>query len=130
MSSSDSTGGSEPRLVRTTGLRTPRPAGTNEERGFDEAAVPEEVGRLRERVAELEAELERREATLAARETRIADLTDDLETARRERDDARDWATFLDRELREHRERVETLEGRVEALESQGLLGRLRGLFG
>ena len=122
MSSIDISSGPEPRLVRTTGLRPPG------ERPDEEGA--EEVGRLRERVADLEDELRRREAALGAREARIEELNDELETVRRERDDTREWATFLDRELRENRERVETLESRVEALESRGLLGRLRGLFG
>lgn len=134
MSSSDSPDGAEPRLVRTTGLRPLRVEGTvEEEEGegvADDAAVPDEVDRLRERVAELEGDLERAGAALADREARIAELTEELETTRRERDDAQDWASFLDRELREHRERVETLEERVESLESRGLLGRLRGLFG
>ncbi|MEF8843227.1 MAG: hypothetical protein V5A62_16645 [Haloarculaceae archaeon] len=109
MSSSDSPGGAEPRLVRTTGLQPSRVGETSEGEESDDAAVVDEVDRLRERVVELEAE---------------------LGTVRRERDDAREWATFLDGELREHRERVETLEARVEALESRGLLGRIRGLFG
>ena len=127
MSSSDSPAGPEPRLVRTTGLgpsRTGRSAARAEE--------PAAAERLRERVAELEGELDRTEAALAAREERIEELEADLETARRERDDARQWAAFLDRELREHRDRVETLEARVEALESEpaGLLDRLRGLLG
>ena len=127
MSSSDSPTGSETRLVRTTGLgpsRTGRSAATDEE--------PAAAERLRERVAELEGDLDRTEAALAAREERIEELEADLETARRERDDARQWAAFLDRELREHRDRVETLEARVEALESEpaGLLDRLRGLLG
>ena len=118
MSSSDSQGESETRFVRTTGLRPPG-EGTVEREETD----PGEAVRLRERVGELETELRRREA-------RIEELTEELETARRERDDAREWATFLDRELRENRERVGTLESRVEALESRGLVDRLRGLFG
>jgi chromosome segregation ATPase len=98
------------------------PAATN-------AAATDEVDRLRERVAELEGDLERAGAALAARERRIDELEAELGTVRRERDDAREWATFLDGELREHRERVETLESRVEALESRGLLDRLRRLL-
>ena len=90
----------------------------------------EAVGRLRERVVELEAELRRTIAVSEARKARVEELTEELDTARRERDDAREWATFLDRELRENRERVETLESRVEALESRGLVDHLRGLFG
>lgn len=129
MSSSDGQAGPVPRLVRTTGLRPAR-SERADDGGSDGATDPGEVERLRERVAELEAELERTEGTLAAREARLEELTADLETARRERDDAREWAAFLDRELREHRDRVETLEARVEALESRGLLGRLRGLLG
>ena len=130
MSSSDSPGGAEPRLVRTTGLRSPRVERTVGGEGSDDAAATDEVDRLRERVAELEADLERAGTALAAREARIEELEAELGTVRRERDDAREWATFLDRELSEHRERVETLEDRVEALESRGLLDRLRGLLG
>ena len=130
MSSSDSPAGAEPRLVRTTGLRSPRVEGTVEDEGSDDAVVADEVDRLRERVAELEADLERAGATLADREARIEELEAELASVRRERDDAREWATFLDDELREHRERVGTLEERVEALESRGLLDRLRGLLG
>lgn len=133
MSSSDSPGrtaGSEPRLVRTTGLQPARVEGASEDERSDDAAASGGARRLRERIAELEGELDRRDAALADREARIEELTAEFETARRERDDAREWAAFLDRELREHRERVETLEARVERLESRGLLGRLRGLFG
>ena len=129
MSSSDYPGGADPRLVRTTGLRRSRVEGTVERERSDDAAVADEVDRLRERVAELEADLERAGAALAARETRIEELEAELGDVRRERDDAREWATFLDRELREHRERVEMLEDRVEALESRGLLDRLRQLL-
>jgi chromosome segregation protein len=129
MSSSDSPAGTEPRLVRTTGLRSPRVERTVEDEGSDDAAVAGEVDWLRERVAELEADLERAGAALADREARIEELEAELASVRRERDDAREWATFLDDELREHRERVGTLEDRVEALESRGLLDRLRGLL-
>jgi chromosome segregation ATPase len=104
--------------------------GAVEDEISDDAAVADEAVRLRERVAELEADLERAGAALAAREARIEELEAELGRVRRERDDAREWATFLDDELREHRDRVETLESRVEALESRGLLDRLRGLFG
>lgn len=134
MSSSDGRGGptgAEPRLVRTAGLGPPGAEGTGaEEGGTDDTAARAAVERLRERTEELEAALERRETALAAREARIEELTDRLESVRRERDDARAWASFLDDELREHRARVETLESRVEALDSRGLLDRLRGLFG
>lgn len=126
MSSSEETAGSEPLLVRTTGPRPVRGEGAVGNEAFD----PGEVRRLRERVAELEAELERTGDTLAEREARIEDLTAELEAAHAARDDAREWAAFLDRELREYRERVGTLEERVEELESGGLLDRLRGLFG
>ena len=129
MSSSDVSPGSEPRLVRTTGLRPPR-EGVDEREGSGDVAASEEVGRLRERIAELEGELRRTRAVSELRKARVEELIDELEAARRERDDAREWATFLDGELREQRERVETLESRVESLESRGLLGRLRGLFG
>jgi chromosome segregation ATPase len=138
MSSSDSPGGtagSEPRLVRTTGLQPAREGRSGQDGASDDATAAGEVRRLRDRVAELEGELDRRDAALADREARIEELTAELETARHERDDANEWATFLDRELREHRAHVETLEDRIEALESgpsgpSGLLGRLRGLFG
>lgn len=100
-----------------------RREGREESGESDGAAETAEVSRLRERIAELEADLERVGAALDARNARIVELTDELETARRERDDAREWATFLDGEIREHRERVETLE-------SRGLVARLRGLFG
>ena len=130
MSSSDSPGRAEPRLVRTTGLQPSREERSDEDGAFGDVAATDEVCRLRERVAELEGALARTEAALADREARVEELTADLETARRERDDAREWAAFLDRELRENRERVETLEERVEALESPGLFDRLRGLFG
>lgn len=122
MSSSDGQAGPVP---RTTGLRPAR-SERADDGGSDGATDPGEVERLRERIAELEADLEQKEETLEARETRIEELTDELETARRERDDARQWATFLDREIREHRDRVRGLEERVEELESGGLLGRLR----
>jgi chromosome segregation ATPase len=128
MSSSDVSPGSEPRLVRTTGLRPSR-EGVGERQGPGDVAATEEVGHLRERVAELEGELRRTRAVSEARKARVEELTGELETARRERDDAREWAAFLDRELRENRERVEALESRVGSLESRGLLGRLRELF-
>lgn len=126
MASSEEPAGSEPLLVRTTGPRPVRSEGGNGNGTFD----PEEVRRLRGRVAELEAELERAEDALSEREARIGELTDELETARRERDDARKWAAFLEREIREHRGRVRGLEERVEELESGGLLGRLRRRLG
>lgn len=129
MSSSDGPVGSEARPVRTTGLGSDLDERDGEE-DADGGEARSEADRLRERVAELEDELDRKGTALEARETRIAALTDELETTRRERDDARQWAAFLDRELSEHRDRVETLEDRVEALESRGLLGRLRGLLG
>lgn len=131
MSSSEDPTGSEPLLVRTTGPRPVRGEGADGNGTFEGAFAPGEVRRLRERVAELQGRLERTGDALADRETRVEELTAELEGVRRERDDAREWAAFLDRELREHRERVGTLEDRVETLESgTSLFARLRGLLG
>jgi chromosome segregation ATPase len=136
MSSSDSvtgTTGTEGRLVRTTGLQPTGTEATGDESGTarDTAPTAAETRRLRATVGELERELTRTSAALDEREARIEELSAELESVRGERDDARQWAAFLDRELREHREQVETLEERVAALESgPTLLGRLRRLFG
>ena len=129
MASTDTDPESGARLVRTTGLGDPRPADERE--------------RLRARVAELESELQRKGAVLAERNEEIARLRHrldrreqalaereaDLEAARRELESAEEWAEFLDRELRHQRDRVGSLESRVESLESRSLWDRLRGLF-
>ncbi|PSQ10447.1 hypothetical protein BRC93_09540 [Halobacteriales archaeon QS_5_70_15] len=133
MSSSDgggsgSPGGTEAQFVRTAGLDPAERGGIPP--GSDGEAARAEAERLRDRVSELEAELQRREAALDAREGRIEELEIELESIRSERDDAREWAAFLGRELSECRGRVGTLEDRVETLESRGLLDRFRGLFG
>ena len=137
MSSSDSTDGATvvgQRLVRTTGLQptVERAAGEEGGDGIDGAIAPDEDHRLRTRVTELEGKLDRARRALETRETRLEELAAELESTRRERDDAREWAAFLDDELRDHRERVETLEERVRTLESGrgGLLDRIRGLLG
>lgn len=69
----------------------------------------------RERVAELEAEVESLRAE-------VADLECDLAAAERERDAALKWAAFLEEELRASRERIAELE-------DSGLLARLRRLL-
>jgi len=115
MSSSDS---ATP-FVRTTGLE----AGSAPTRR--EEVLDSEVRRLRGKVAALQDEL-------AARDDRIERLEAELDTKREELESAQQWARFLDRELTEHRETVDRLESRVDALESDepsGLLGRLRALF-
>jgi chromosome segregation ATPase len=118
MSSSDS---ATP-FVRTTGLEN----GTVPTRR--EEVLDSEVRRLRGKVAALQDEL-------AARDERIETLEAELATKRDELESAQQWAHFLDRELTEHRETVDRLESRVDALESDGsgepsgLLGRLRALF-
>jgi chromosome segregation ATPase len=117
MSSSDS---ATP-FVRTTGLEVGETTGR-------EAVLDSEVQRLRGKVAALQDEL-------AARDDRIEELEAELDTKREELESTQQWARFLDRELTEHRETVDRLESRVEALESDdedgpsGLLGRLRALF-
>jgi chromosome segregation ATPase len=115
MSSSDST----TPFVRTTGLEVGEPTRREE-------LLDSEVRRLRGKVAALQDELE-------ARDDRIETLEAELDTRREELESAQQWARFLDRELTEHRETVDRLESRVDALESDeeptGLLGRLRALF-
>ena len=117
MSSSDS---ATP-FVRTTGLEVG-------EATRREEVLDSEVRRLRGKVAALQDEL-------SARDDRIEELEAELDTKREELESAQQWARFLDRELTEHRETVDRLESRVEALESDepaepsGLLGRLRALF-
>jgi chromosome segregation ATPase len=129
MASTDTDPESGARLVRTAGLGEPRPTDERE--------------RLRARVAELESELQRKEAVLAERneeierlrhrldrrEQALAEREADLEEARRELENAEEWAEFLDRELRHQRDRVGSLEVRVESLESRSLWDRLKGLF-
>ena len=129
MASTDTDPESGARLVRTAGLGEPRPT--------DERAA------LRQRVAELESELQRKEAVLAERneeierlrhrldrrEQALAEREADLEEARQDLEHAEEWAEFLDRELRHQRDRVGSLEERVESLESHSLWDRLKGLF-
>lgn len=119
----------DPTLIRTTGLNRAEPS--------DERAA------LRARVAELESELERKEAVLAERNEEVARLRErldrreqalaereaDLEAARSDLEQAEEWAEFLDRELRHQRDRVASLEQRVESIESRSLLDRIRALF-
>jgi chromosome segregation ATPase len=125
----DSESDTEPQFVRTTGL--------------DGAQPTDERTALRARVAELESELERKEAVLAERNEEIARLRGrlerreqalaereaDLEAARADLENAEEWAEFLDRELRAQRDRVGSLEERVESLESRSLWERLTALF-
>jgi chromosome segregation ATPase len=130
MSSSDIESESDATFIRTSGLSP-------------ESEPSDERTALRARVAELESELERKEAVLAERNEEIARLRErldrreqalaereaDLAEARQELEQAEEWAEFLDRELRAQRERVGSLEERVETLESRSLWDRLRSLF-
>jgi chromosome segregation ATPase len=134
MASTETEPESETQFVRTTGLEEQRPT--------------DERTELRARVAELESELARKEAVLAERNEEIARLRHrldrreqalaereaDLEEARADLETAEEWAEFLDRELRAQRDRVGSLEARVESLESdstdsRSLWDRLRDLF-
>ena len=129
MASTDTEPDSGTQFVRTTG-----PDGTEP---TDERAA------LRQRVAELESELQRKEAVLAERNEEVARLRHrldrrkqalaereaDLEAARQELANAEEWAEFLDRELRPQRDRVGSLEERVESIESRSLWDRIRSVF-
>ncbi|PSP99133.1 hypothetical protein BRC89_05480 [Halobacteriales archaeon QS_4_70_19] len=125
MASTDTDPESASQFVRTTGLGEQQPTDERE--------------RLHARVAELESDLARKEAVLAERNEEIARLHHrldrreqalaDLEEARRELANAEEWAEFLDRELRAQRDRVGSLEERVESLESRSLWARLKRLF-
>lgn len=128
MASTETDPESASQFVRTTGLGE-QPADERE--------------RLRARVAELESELECKEAVIAERNEEIARLRHrldrreqalaereaDLAEVRAELESAEEWAEFLDRELRAQRDRVGSLESRVESLESRSLWARLKGLF-
>lgn len=75
--------------------------------------------------------MEPRAAWAEELDSTVEELTAELASVRRERDDAQRWAEFLDHELREYREDLGSLEERVEALESEpSLFDRLRELFG
>jgi chromosome segregation ATPase len=106
-------------------------------------ALEIEVYGLRERVVELETELDRKDEALAETECRLDRTESELERIRRELGDCEDeladreeeltdreeelaereseladateWAEFLDEELRVQRDRVESLEARVES---------------
>lgn len=115
-------------IVRTTGLHA------------DEGSVAAERAHQRQRVAALETELAERTAELekvreewnatreelASARTELASIRAQLEDRERELQKTREWADFLEADLKRQREIVDELKDRMQTLESGGLLGRLR----